>query len=103
MDSRSILQRLLLAAGLLALAACSDSTAPTRGATQGAVRVSATTTGTDLPSRGYNVSVDSGAGQAVAAHRAVTIPGLSARTHSVNLYGDAADCVLTGATPPTVA
>jgi len=96
MDTHSILQRLLLAAGLLALAACSDSTAPTRGATQGAVRVSATTTGTDLPSRGYNVSVDSGAGQAVAANGAVTISGLSASRHSVTLYGIAANCVLSG-------
>ena len=59
MDTHSISQRLLLVAGLLTLAACGDSTAPTRGATPGAVRVTATTTGTDLPSGGYNVSVRS--------------------------------------------
>lgn len=96
MDTHSILPRLLLAVGLLRLAACSDSTAPTRGATQGAVRVTATTAGTDLPSAGYNVSVDSGAGQAVAANGAVTISGLGASRHSVTLYGVAANCALSG-------
>ena len=95
MDTHSILQRLLLA-GLLTLAACSDSTAPPRGATQGAVHVTATTTGTDLPSGGYSVSVDSGAGQAVGANGAVTISGLSANRHSVTLYGVAANCTLSG-------
>src|SRR3989441_7422782 len=96
MNTHSIPQRLLLAAGLLTLASCSDSTEPTAGATQGAVRVTATTTGTDLPSGGYNVSVDSGAGQAVAANGAVTISGLSASRHSVPLYGVAANCALRG-------
>jgi Tol biopolymer transport system component len=96
MDTHSIPQRLLLAAGLLTLAACGDSTAPTRGATQGAVRVRATTTGTDLPSGGYSVSVDSGAGQAIAANGAVTIFGLSVSRHSVTLYGVAASCALSG-------
>jgi len=96
MNTHSIPQRLLLAAGLLTLASCSDSTEPTAGATQGAVRVTATTTGTDLPSGGYNVSVDSGAGQAVAANGAVTISGLSASRHSVTLYGVAANCALRG-------
>jgi WD40 repeat protein len=96
MDTHSILQRLLLAAGLLTLAACSDSTAPIRGPTQGAVHVTATTTGTELPLGGYSVSVDSGAGQAVAANGAVTILGLNAGTHSVTLYGVAANCALSG-------
>src|SRR3989442_7293660 len=96
MDIHSIPQRLLLTAGLLTLAACSDSTAPTRGATQGAVRVTATTTGADLPSVGYSVSVDSGAGQAVPTNGAVAISGLNAGRHSVTLYGIAANCVLSG-------
>src|SRR2546425_1060653 len=96
MDIHSIPQRLLLTAGLLTLAACSDSTAPTRGATQGAVRVTATTTGADLPLAGYSVSVDSGAGQAVPTNGAVAISGLNAGRHSVTLYGIAANCVLSG-------
>src|SRR6266699_1274195 len=96
MDTHSILQRLLLAAGLLTLAACRGSTAPTRGANQGVVRVTATTTGADLPSAGYNVSVDSGAGLAIPANGAVTIPGLSASRHSVTLYSVAANCALSG-------
>ncbi len=96
MDTHSISQRLLLVAGLLTLAACGDSTAPTRGATPGAVRVTATTTGADLPSAGYNVSVDSGAGQAVATNGAVTISGLKVGRHSVTLYGLASNCALSG-------
>src|SRR3989441_11331499 len=97
MDTHSISQRLLLAAGLLTLAACGDSTAPTRGATQGAVRVTATTTGADLPSAGYSVSVDSGAGQAVPTNGGVAISGLHAGRQCVTLYGIAANCLLSGA------
>src|SRR3989441_11498044 len=84
MDIHSIPQRLLLTAGLLTLAACSDSTAPTRGATQGAVRVTATTTGADLPLAGYSVRVDSGAGQAVTNKGAAALSGLDAGRHSAN-------------------
>ena len=91
-DTHSTSQRLLLTAGLLTLAACSDSTAPIRGA----IRVTATTTGADLPLAGYSVSVDSGAGQAVPTNGAVAISGLNAGRHSVTLYGIAANCVLSG-------
>jgi hypothetical protein len=94
-------RRPLLAASLLTLAACSDSTAPPPGTTQGAVRVTATTTGTDVPSAAYNVSVDSGAGQVLAANGAVTISGLSASRHSVTLYGVAANCALSGVSTRT--
>src|SRR2546422_4607880 len=93
-DTHSIPHWLLLTAGLLTLAACSDSTAPTRGATQGAVRVTATTTGADLPLAGYSVSVDSGAGQAVPNNGAVAISGLNAGRPSVILHRIFANCLV---------
>ena len=82
---------------LLAAAGCSDSTpVGLAGRATGALEVTITTTGVDLPTNGYTVSVDSGAGQAVTVNGAVTISGLKIGTHSVTLYDVAANCALSG-------
>ena len=90
--------RVVIACGLvLAAAGCGDSTpVGLAGRATGVLQVTIATTGVDLPAAGYSVSVDSGAGQAVAANGAVTISGLSASTHSVTLYGLATNCTLSG-------
>ena len=90
--------RAVIACGLLlAAAGCSDST-PVGVAERapGVLQVTVSTTGADVPSAGYYVSVDSGAGHAVAANGAMIISGLNAGSHSVTLYGLATNCTLSG-------
>lgn len=71
-------------------------------ATTGSLTVTIGTTGTDLDPDGYSVSVDSGAGQAVAVNGAVTVSGLSAGGHSVTLAGVTTNCTVGGANPRAV-
>jgi len=91
--------RAVIACGLLlAPAACSDSTpVGLAGRATGALQVTLSTTGDDLPSAGYYVSVDSGAGQPVPVNGKVSVAGLDARSHSVTIYGAPANCALRGA------
>jgi len=91
--------RVIIACGLvLAAAGCGDSTpVGIAGPTTGVLQVTVSTSGADIPTNGYTVSVDSGAGQAVTANGALTISGLKVSTHSVTLYGIAANCALSGA------
>src|SRR5437773_6011953 len=89
----------VIACGLVLTAAgCGDSTpVGIAGPTTGVLQVTVSTSGADIPANGYTVSVDSGAGQAVTVNGALTISGLKAGTHSVTLYGIAANCALSGA------
>ena len=91
--------RVVFACGLvLAAAGCSDSTPVglVERAT-GVLQVAVSTSGADLPTNGYTVSVDSGAGQAVPVNGKSSLAGLSAGSHSVTMYGAPANCTLSGA------
>src|SRR6266571_3659050 len=90
--------RVIIACGLvLAAAGCGDSTpVGIAGPTTGVLQVTVSTSGADIPANGYTVSVDSAAGQAVTVNGALTISGLKVSTHSVTLYGIAANCALSG-------
>ncbi|MFL5954844.1 MAG: hypothetical protein ACJ76I_12135, partial [Gaiellaceae bacterium] len=60
--------------------------------TTGDLTVTASTTGVELDADGYTVSVDGGAARALATNGSLTIPGLSAGTHTVTLAGLAPNC-----------
>src|SRR6266566_10080225 len=68
-------------------------------ATTGSLVVTASTTGADIGSGGYRLSVDGGAGQALPVNGAVTISGLSAGSHSVSVGGVAPNCTASPASP----
>src|SRR5256712_12857498 len=88
----------VIACGLvLAAAGCGDSTpVGVAGRAPGVLQVSVSTSGADLPTNGYTVSVDSGAGQPAPVNGKVSLAGLSAGGHSVTLYGLATNCTLNG-------
>src|SRR3989442_11528495 len=73
-------------------------------ATTGSLVVTASTTGADIGSGGYSLSVDGGAGQALPVNGAVTISGLSAGSHSVSVGGVAPNWPARPASPisPTI-
>jgi hypothetical protein len=62
----------------------------------GSLRVTATTTGTNLDADGYTFSVDGGALQQIASNAAVVLDNLVAGSHTVALAGIAEGCVLDG-------
>ena len=68
--------------------------------TTGTLAVNTSTTGSDLDPDGYLLSVDGGAGQPIAANGTLTIPNLTAGSHTVTLSGVAANCSVT-ANPQT--
>src|SRR5437764_11941394 len=81
--------RVIIACGLvLAAAGCGDSTpVGIAGPTTGVLQVTVSTSGADLTTNGYTVSVDSGAGQPVSVNGEVSLAGLTAGSHRVSLYG----------------
>src|SRR5947209_13453674 len=88
----------VVACGLvLAAAGCGDSTpVGIAGPTTGVLQVSVSTSGADLPTNGYTVSVDSGAGQPAPVNGKLSLAGLNAGGHGVTLYGLATNCTLSG-------
>ncbi len=94
-------QWLLVPAALVLMLAAgySDSTGPSTGA----VRVTVTTTGTELDTNGYSVSVDGGAGRDISVNGTMTLAGLSAGSHSVLLAGLASNCGIVAASNPRTA
>src|SRR6266513_875205 len=90
--------RVIIACGLvLAAAGCGDSIpVGLAGRATGVLQVTVSTSGADLPTNGYTVSVDSGAGHLVPVNGKVSVAGLSVGRHSVTLYGVAANCALSG-------
>src|SRR5436190_5953090 len=90
--------RVLLAGGLVVAAAgCGDSTpVGVAGRATGVLQVSVSTSGADIPTNGYTVSVDSGAGQPAPVNGKLSLAGLNAGGHSVTLYGLATNCTLNG-------
>ena len=89
----------VIACGLvLAAAGCGDSTpVGIAGPTTGVLQVTVSTSGADLPTNGYTVSVDSGAGHLVPVNGKVSLAGLSVGSHSVAMYGAPPNCALSGA------
>src|SRR5713101_4302875 len=74
----------------------------TCAATTGSLVVTVSTTGADLGSGAYSLSVDGGAGQALPVNGTVTITGLSAGSHSVNVSGGATNCTSSPPSPIAV-
>ena len=70
----------------------------------GNLTVTTTTTGSSLPPDGYTytVTVDGGAGQAVATNGSVAFTALLPTQHTVALSGVAANCTVGGANPQAV-
>src|SRR6266571_861405 len=89
----------VIACGLvLAATGCGDSTpVGIAGPTTGVLQVTVSTSGADLPTNGYTVSVDSGAGHLVPVNGKVSLAGLSVGSHSVAMYGAPPNCALSGA------
>lgn len=86
--SRSI--RFAVAVGVAAVLAtsCRDSTGPATGS----IRISISTTGTDIDPDGYSVTLDGEASRIISANAELTISGVSAGDHSVTLSGLASNC-----------
>jgi WD40 repeat protein len=68
----------------------------------GALRVSASTSGSMPDPDGYAVSVDDGTSSPLGVNGTLTIDGVSAGAHSVRLTGVAANCVVGGGNPRAV-
>jgi hypothetical protein len=68
----------------------------------GALRVSTTTTGTNIDADGYAFSVDRGPGRQIASNDAVSVDSLAPGGHTVALSGLAPGCVLDGGNPRSV-
>ncbi len=88
---------LVLAAGVLATSACSDST----DSGTGALRVTAVTTGPNADGA-YQVSVDGGEARPLAANTAMTFDALTPGSHSILLTEIAPNCSVGGPNPITV-
>jgi Tol biopolymer transport system component len=81
-------------------ASCGDDTGPSG---PGSLLTTAASTGSDVDPDGYMVSVDGGAQlQPVDANGSVTIQGLTAGTHSVELTEVASNCSVGGENPRSV-
>lgn len=84
-------------AGGTALATFDVSCAPT-----GSLEARTATTGEDVDPNGYSLTVDGGAGQAIGVSETVTISGLAAGSHEIELSDVAANCTVVGNNPRTV-
>ncbi len=69
---------------------------------QGNLYVSTTTTGVDLDTDGYTVTLDGRASRAIATNGSVTFTGVAAGAHTVALSGIAGNCTVSGANPQSV-
>ncbi len=70
--------------------------------TDGRIEVAVNTTGSDVDTDGFSVSVDGGTARFVAAGGAVTLADLSPGSHSVLLTGLAENCRVDGTNPQPV-
>jgi PKD repeat protein len=71
-------------------------------AVTGSLTVSTSTSGPNAPS-GYTFSIDGGASQNIGANASVTVSGLTAGNHTVQLNGVPSNCSLSEANPQSVA
>ena len=90
---------LILAAAVLVLAAaCGDIIISI--SSDGQIQVTVSTTGADVDSDGFSVSVDGGTTAVRGAGRArVTLTGARPGSHSVRLTGLAENCLVVGGNP----
>jgi len=77
-------------------------TSPTPPAGTADLTVSTATTGSNVDSDGYTVTVDGGSSRAIGIAGSVTFTGLAAGSHSVQLGGVAGNCTVDGPNPQTV-
>src|SRR5206468_1568141 len=70
--------------------------------TTGSLAVTTNTTGSNLDSDGYTLTVDGGQSTAIGINNTLTISGLSPGNHSVQLNGVAQNCTVSGSNPRTV-
>jgi len=95
-----------LIAGLVAATtfsvSCTAPPPPPPPPTTGNLTVSTSTSGSNLPSGGYTVTVDGSASQSIGTNGSVTFTGLSAGNHSVTLSGVPSNCTVSGSNPQTV-
>src|SRR5207237_1178447 len=68
----------------------------------GDLTVTAATTGQDLDSDGYTVTVDGGQSRSLGINTSTTYSALTATSHTVALTGVAANCTVSGQNPRTV-
>lgn len=92
---------LLVSLAVLALAAgCGETIINV--ASDGRIDVAVRTTGTDLDTDGFSVTVDGGTARFVAPGGSVVLDGLAEGSHSVRLSGLAENCLVSGANPRSV-
>ncbi|HZN98659.1 MAG TPA: Ig-like domain-containing protein, partial [Gemmatimonadales bacterium] len=70
--------------------------------TVGAIRISTSTTGSDLDADGYQFAIDGGAAQSIAANGQVRVNQVSVGAHTVVLSGIADNCSVTSGASQTV-
>ncbi|HWC72815.1 MAG TPA: post-COAP-1 domain-containing protein, partial [Gemmatimonadales bacterium] len=70
--------------------------------TTGNLTVTTTTSGDNVPTTGYTVSVDGSAGQSIAVSGSVTFTDLSPGTHTVTLSGVPTNCQVAETNPASV-
>src|SRR6267378_1170953 len=81
---------------LLALtAACRDILGPDSGD----LRVTVTTTGTDLDPDGYAIALDGATAQPISINGTMTLSGLATGSHTLVLSGLSSNCTLSGPNP----
>lgn len=69
----------------------------------GGIEVTTTTSGESPDPDGYSIVLDGQAAQSIATSDLLTLPGVSAGTHTVRLTGLASNCAVAGENPRTVA
>lgn len=68
----------------------------------GSLTVTTATTGSNLPSSGYTISLDGGSGQAIGVNSSLTLNDLTAGSHTVTISGVASNCTVGGGTSQSV-
>ncbi len=83
-------------------AASSPFNVTTPPPTTGSLTVTTATTGSNLPSSGYTISLDGGSGQAIGTNGSLTLNNLTAGSHTVTISGVASNCTVGGGTSQAV-
>jgi hypothetical protein len=72
------------------------------GPAPGTLTVTATTSGSELDSDGYGVTLDGGSSQPLGINGAITLPNVPPSSHQVELIGVALNCTVSGTNPRNV-
>ena len=92
------LRLLLIGAGVIVVASCGDDQGPPP--TDGTILVGARTTGTDLDSDGYLISVNSSQGEPIGNLDTIYVTALEPGDYVVSLAGMAENCTVPQDTNP---